>query len=239
MAKKYLIFNHIPKCGGTSFRHMFFDACQDPNNFFYKKPIYISCITHNNLILDGRDKDKIECAKLILHPKTCLFIDHCKYMSLENIFNLNPLLCYRVISIRHPIDRILSYNNVGGGEHSRSILYSVDELLNNEQSLINMINSYGFFLMNYATLNCSNTINEKYNMAKNIYKNNYNFIFDLDNLDKYIELFNSKNPFNLKLKNIHKNKTEIKKNYPIELIKKIEKLIEPEINLYFDIKNII
>lgn len=220
---KYLIYNHIPKCAGSSFRTIFLDACYQPDNFFYKKPLYISTITHNNLTLDSCEN--IECVKKLIHPQTSLFIDHSKYNNIENLFSLNKKECYRVTCIREPVSRILSHNDF-------FVKIPVETLLNNDHELNRLIKICGKLMMWYVIDQLQETGVSEYDFAYNIYSNEYNFIFRLENLDEDIDIFNKINPFNLSLSNQHKNKNKIKQNYPDELIQKIRNKIPEEIELY-------
>jgi hypothetical protein len=220
---QYLVFNHIPKCGGTSFRRMIYRAClKNDGNNFYEQPIYISDLTHNNITL-GQESNV--CIKKIIHPKTKVFVDHSKYLQIENIFDLNKSLTYRSVCVRNPIDRIISHNEF-------FCRIPIDDLLNNEKSLDALIYDCGKLYMNYVTYNINASDQEKYDIAKDIYKNCYNFIFHLHTLDKDIEIFNKTNPFNLKLNNIITNKSSNKPNYPNDLIEKIKSKIPLEIDLY-------
>lgn len=219
---KYLVFNHIPKCGGTSFREMFYDACRKKDNFFFNKPIYISSFTHDNMMLNNLNIK-------ILSPDTKLFIDHNKYHIIEDLFNISDNQCYRITCIREPVSRILSHN-------SFFTKIPVESLLNDQHSFDRLINTCGKLLMWYATPNSKQNIKNRYELAYDIYKNNYNFIFRLENLITDIDTFNQMNPFNLKLCYKHSNINKKKENYPYQLIEKIKLSIEDEIKLYEKLK---
>lgn len=226
---KYLIFNHIPKCAGTSFRKMFFDSCYEPSSFFYKKPIYISTLTHNNITLDST---KIENIQNILHKDTCLFIDHSKYNNIETVFNLRHEECYRITCIRDPVERILSHNDF-------FTKIPINVLINDEKQLNRLINTCGKLMMWYvvdAMVDKKNLM-DPYDFAYDTYKHKYNFIFKLENLQKDIEIFNHINPFNINLINQKYNTNNKKQNCPKELVQKIKHKIPQEILLYKKLGN--
>lgn len=223
MKYQRFIYNHIPKCGGSSFRDMLHNACTTNNgNFFFRKPIYISTVTHNNISIDEIDQDTV---KKIIHPNTCLFIDHSKYNTIEKIFNIPENICYRSTCVREPISRILSHNDF-------FVKIPVESLLNDESELDRLIKVCGKLMMWYATPHSNDTDTNRYNLAKTIYKTKYKFIFCLENIDNDINHFNQINPFGLKLNKLYRNINQNKQSYSEELIDKIKSKIPEEIELY-------
>lgn len=220
---RYLIFNHIPKCAGTSFRRMFFNACYNPDNFFYKKNMYISTITHSNITLDSYKN--IDSIKELLHPETSLFIDHSKFNNIENLFNINKNHCYRISCIREPVSRILSHNDF-------FIKIPEETLLNNQNEFNRLINTCGKLMMQYVIGQAPGTAIDPYDFAYSVYLKEYSFIFRIESLEEDIQHFNNVNPFNLKLTNEHHNSNKKRQNYSQELIEKISSRIPQEIELY-------
>lgn len=185
----YLVFNHVPKCAGTSIRYMFYNGCKN-NDFFNQYPMYIPPYTHGNICLEEHPHffDAI-------HVGTRLFLDHSKSYFLEKIFNLNINNTYRILSIRNPVDRFISH-----------MIYF--DKINPDDCSIDLlklkVKRYGNIFIEYLTTNLileqkdyidSET---KYNIAKKEIKK-YNFIFHFEKFSESIQQFNSINPFNINL----------------------------------------
>ena len=100
---KYLILNHIPRCGGSSLRKGIYEGLKN-NEYFQQAPYYISQYSHANICL-------YEQTHLIeaIHPDTLLFIDHSPTFFIEDTFNLNLEDSYRILTLRNPLSRIVSH----------------------------------------------------------------------------------------------------------------------------------
>lgn len=220
----HIVFNHIPRCGGSSLRYMFFDACTQ-NNYFIKNPMYISEYTHNNLCLE-QSPQFIET----INENTKIFFDHSRSYFFETIFKLNISNTYRIINIRNPIEKFISH------------LYFFDKLFPDQcsyQTLKNKINQYGHDVINYLTYyNYKEQyldIETRYNIAKEELKK-YNFIFNLNKFKDSITKFNEQNPFNLQLQEQHINNSNIDKTkISKKTLLNIKHLIQYEILLLKDL----
>lgn len=211
--KPYFVLNHVPKCAGTSLRRSIFKDCStNPDNHFYGNCIYVSTITHSNICIE---KDGIGC----LSNQTRVFVDHSRYGVIEKLFGLNDIDVYTCLTIRNPIDRILSHNNFFTD-------ISTEKLLTDEESFRKLITICGNIIQHYMLYE---------NIMEKI--NTYDFIFNATNQEQSIEKFNDMNPYRFKLDNVYTNVTnkDKKKNYPEELITKIQKAIPKEIDLYHQI----
>jgi hypothetical protein len=219
----HIVFNHVPKCGGSSLRHMFYEACIK-NDYFIKNPMYIPLCTHNNICLE----EKPEFIETI-HEHTKIFFDHSKTYFFEETFNLDIKNTYRILNIRNPIERFISH------------LYFFDKLFPHQcsyQTLKNKTKQYGntiiSYLTNYKYGEQNLDVETKYHLAKEELKK-YNFIFNLNKFNQSISEFNLNNPFNLVLEEKHINNSTISK---IDISKKtlinIKHLIQYEILLLKD-----
>jgi len=214
--KPYFILNHIPKCAGSSLRKAIFTDCTtNTENHFYGNVLYISTITHGNINIENHG---IEC----LSKQTRVFVDHSRYGFVEEKFNIKPETAYRCLTIRNPIDRIISHNNFFSQ-------IDVDQLLNDDQSFKKLIAICGNILSFYMR---EESVIERLN--------SYDFIFDASHQQQSIDRFNSENPYRFNLENIYTNKTseDTKKTYPVELINKITQSIPYEIEIYHKIRRI-
>jgi hypothetical protein len=219
----HIVFNHVPKCGGSSLRYMFYEACIK-NDYFIKNPMYIPLCTHNNICL----QEKPEFIEII-HENTKIFFDHSRSYFFEQKFNLNIENTYRILNIRNPIERFISH------------LYFFDRLFPNQcsyETLKSKTKEYGNCVLHYLIyyIYGQQKLDEetKYNIAKEELKK-YNFIFNLNKFKQSISEFNLNNPFNLVLEEKHINNSTIPK---IDISKKtllnIKHLIQYEILLLKD-----
>lgn len=210
---KYLVINHIPRCGGSSLRKSFHDAAKN-NNHFNKYPVYISSHTHNNICLH-EDPYLIKS----IHPDTLLFMDHSPSFFIEQSFNLDISLTYRAITIRNPVSRIISHIHFFYQNHIDTLPKVVLE---------SYLSKYGNLTINYLTnINSSDeSLKKKYSIAKKNLQE-YNFIFKVEE-QKLMEKFNSDNPFELHLSNHHLNKSPIDRN--LHVSSKTKNIIYKHIN---------
>lgn len=219
----HIVFNHVPKCGGSSLRHMFYEACIK-SDYFVQNPMYIPLCTHNNICLE----EKPEFIQTI-HENTKIFFDHSKIYFLEETFNLDIKNTYRILNIRNPIERFISH------------LYFFDRLFPDQcsyESLKNKTKEYGncvlHYLISYTYRQQKLDIETKYNIAKEELKK-YNFIFNLNKFNQCILEFNLNNPFNLYLEEKHINDSNISKiNISKKTLINIKHLIQYEILLLKD-----
>jgi hypothetical protein len=219
----HIVFNHVPKCGGSSLRHMFFDACIN-NNYFIKYPMYISSYTHSNLCLE-------EMPQFIstINEKTRLFFDHSKSYFFEDTFKLDITNVYRIINIRNPVERFISH------------LYFFDRLFPHQCSyaiLKNKTKQYGHAVISYLTdykyKEQNLDIETKYYIAKEELKK-YNFIFNLNKFNQSISEFSLNNPFGLYLQEQHINNSNLAKiDISNKTLINIKHLIQYEILLLKD-----
>jgi len=202
---KYLILNHIPRCGGSSLRKSIYDGIKN-NSHFRHDPAYISDHTHSNICLYEKPQ-LIEA----IHPETLLFIDHSPAFFLEDNFNLPISDTYRIITLRNPLSRIISHIHFFYEQHIDTIPDNI---------LINYLKQFGnltiHFLTKYQYPNLS--LQQQYKEAKNILKD-YQFYFQVEN-QKLCEVFNSSNPFELHIPNYHINRSSIDSTIKINQITK-------------------
>ena len=219
----YIVFNHIPKCGGSSLREMFYNACLS-HELFSKCQLFISSYTHENICLQEHRE-----AIYVLHKQTKVFFDHSHAYFFEDTFNLDISKTFRIINIRNPIHRFISH------------MYFFDRISPEQCSykvLKQKVKQYGLVYIDYLTL-------QKYNQQKldletrlNIAKEElekYSFVFILEKFRDCVEQFNITNPFELRLEEKHINESNGKN---LKLSKRtlynIKKLIEPDIILLKD-----
>jgi hypothetical protein len=219
-----IVFNHIPKCAGSSLRHMFYEACLN-NDFFARSPMYIPLLTHENMCLQECSADVIKS----IHTKSRIFFDHSYSYFIEQTFGLNINETFRIINIRNPIKRFISH---------MLFFDKIDPNTCSYDTLKNKTKEYGNLTINYLSLyNYSDPkidIETRYSISCNELKK-YNFIFNIENITECISHFNLNNPFGLKLE---EQKINININNHINLSKKtlynIKQLIELEILLLKD-----
>lgn len=219
---KYLIINHIPRCGGSSIKQSFFQAYKY-HQYFSNYPVFIPDYTHNSISL-------YENPQLIkaIHPDTKLFIDHSPALFLEKHFKLNIEETYRFITIRHPVDRIISHIEFFYEQPFEQLDITIIKAF---------INRFGNLTIEYLTNGIdrykNKSLEEKTLISIDILKN-YNFIFKVEE-QKLMEEFNSTNPFEIHLSNFHLNRSKIPdrkkisqkfKNIIYNNIKKEIKLLE-------------
>lgn len=220
MQYKYLVLNHIPRCGGTSLRKSFFEAAKT-NQYFCTYPIYISGFTHNNISL-YRQQNLIDA----IHKNTLMFIDHSPDSFIQDSFQLEHDLVYKILTLRNPIDRMISHI---------SFFYNKDISSISKSLLGTLIQQYGQLTISFLTdyTHSSFDITDKLMIAKEKIKE-YNFIFKVEE-QKLCEIFNNKNPFSLQLKNYHLQRSNSNfynieqniKNYIYKYIKQEVELLEP------------
>jgi hypothetical protein len=191
---KYLILNHIPRCGGSSFRKSIYEGIKS-NSYFQQSPAYISQYTHANICL--YEQPHLFDA---IHPNTLLFIDHSPTFCIEDYFNINLSEAYRVLTLRHPVSRIISHIHFFYGRHIDSLSPVI---------LKNYLNRYGHLTIDYLTTYKykDKSLNEKFSLAKSIIKD-YQFYFKIED-QKLCEIFNDTNPFELHIPNYHLNASPV------------------------------
>ena len=199
---KYLVLNHIPRCGGSSLRQSFFVASKT-HDYFGSYPIYISGHSHGNICL----YDNPHYIQSI-HKDTLMFIDHSPAFFIEQAFNLNISETYRMLTIRNPIDRFISHIHFFYKQHIDSI---------SKLSLQNQIDKFGHMTINYLTMahnkHKDKSLNAKYKISQSLLKE-YNFIFQVEN-QHLMEQFNSTNPFAIHIPNFHTNHSPIDSTLPV------------------------
>jgi hypothetical protein len=214
-----IIFNHIPKCGGSSFKTSLYKACLS-NPYFSQTPIYISEFTHNNICLQ-KDNQYIP----IIHNDTKLFADHSYAYFFEKTFNLDISSTFRIISIRHPILRFISH------------MYFFDKL-NPEYCSYNILKEktkeYGNITIDYLTYfkygHLNLDIETKYNIAiEELSK--YNFIIKSDYMNESITELNHNNPFGLILEESRVNTNNYNANISKKVLQNLKSLLQFEILL--------
>lgn len=203
--KPYIVVNHVPKCAGSSLRRAFYDAVVlNPDNYFFGKVLYISTITHGNTCIETDGSNFIS-------DQTRLFIDHSKCNKIEEALNINPNKCYKILTIRDPISRIISHNNF-------FCRFDTEELLNNEELFNKLIGICGNLICNYS----KNDLEQ------------YDFIFNCSDFNRSVGIFNSINPYDLKLSTVRTNCTPytMKQYYSDILLDRIRQAIPEEIEIY-------
>lgn len=219
----HIVFNHVPKCAGSSLRYMFYEACLNNKNFA-RYPMYIPLCTHENICLQEYN-DAIN----VIHKDSKVFFDHSHAYFLEDTFNLNINSTYRIINIRNPIFRFISH------------MYFFDKISPEQcsyETLKLKTQEYGTVVINYLTQsrykNQELDIETKLNIAKKELEK-YNFIFVLEQFPHCIQKFNEINPFSLVLQ---EQKINLSDSANLKISKKvlynIKTLIEPEIILLKD-----
>lgn len=224
---KYLILNHIPRCGGSSLRKSFFEAASS-NQYFNRYPIYVSSYSHNNISL-------YNTPELVpaIHQDTLLFIDHSPFSFIERAFNLENSLVYRITTLRNPLSRIISHINFFYNQPLDSITQTVLDFV------LDTVGHLTIYYLTRATSHQYKSLTEKTKIASSILKDEYHFIFKVEE-QKLLETFNDNNPFNLQLENYHINQssgiynvnTKIQ-NYIYKKIKNEYKLLENFYDLDF------
>jgi hypothetical protein len=215
---KYLVLNHVPRCGGSSLRKSIYDGIKN-NLHFQQFPAYISDYTHSNICL----YDKPHLIEAI-HPQTLLFVDHSPAFFLEDNFNISIDDTYRILTLRNPLSRLISHIHYFYEQHIDSI---------SETVLKNHLEQFGNLTISFLT-KCRYPdlpIQEQYEEAKEIIKD-YQFYFKVEN-QQLCEIFNSLNPFELHIPNYHINRSSI--NNMAEISSKTKNIIydkiKPEIKL--------
>lgn len=219
---KYLVFNHVPKCAGTSIRHMIYQACL--NSKLAGCPLYIPPYTHENICLQERP-ESVD----IISKNSRVFMDHSYAYFFEDYFNLDVSNTYRIINIRHPVDRFISHMLFFDKLHPECCSY---------KDLVTKTSQYGFILINYLTLTRYATqdldIETRYKIAETELSK-YDWVFKQEDLVTSISEFNQNNPFDLTLEEVSLNKSE---HENIEISRRrlsdIEKLLKLEIDLLRD-----
>jgi hypothetical protein len=191
---KYLILNHIPRCGGSSLRQAIYN-CIKTNKHFQQGPAYISNHTHANICL--YEQPHLTEA---IHPDTLLFIDHSPTFCIEDYFNIDLSSAYRALTLRNPLSRIISHVHFFYGRHIDSLSPMI---------LNNYFNRYGNLTIEYLTQYKykHKSLAEKLALAKSIIKD-YQFFFKVED-QKLCEIFNNTNPFELHMANYHINTSPI------------------------------
>lgn len=191
---KYLIVNHIPRCGGSSLRKSIYEGIKS-NSYFQQAPAYISQYTHANICL-------YEQPHLLdaIHPNTLLFIDHSPTFCIEDYFQINILEAYRALTLRHPLSRIISHIHFFYGRHIDTLSTVV---------LNNYLHRYGDLTIHYVTKYkyVDKSLNDKFAIAESIIKD-YQFLFKVED-QKLGEAFNATNPFELHIPNYHINQSRV------------------------------
>ena len=197
---KYLILNHIPRCGGSSIRKSIYNAIKT-NNHFSQAPYYISEFSHANICLYDQPH-LIEA----IHPETLLFIDHSPSFFLEDIFKIPIDQTYRILTLREPLSRIVSHIHYFYNRH-------IDTL--SEIILKNYLEKFGHMTIWYLTQHkhSNESLTKKYKIAKKTIKD-YQFYFKVED-QKLCELFNDTNPFQLHIPNYHINHSPVDSSLPI------------------------
>lgn len=195
MNKKYLILNHIPRCGGSSLRDAFYKATFGKNKFLP----YISSNTHANICLS----ETPELAKAI-HKQTNIFIDHSDAGVIENLFGLEDEKVYKILTIRDPVERFISHIHFFSHE-------KVTEMHDSE--LDESINQFGRVFSDKLSrhMNPKNK-QESIHIAKKTL-DDYDFIFKIEDKSCY-ERFNETNPFGITLEQTHSNQSKIEESVP-------------------------
>jgi hypothetical protein len=211
---KYLILNHIPRCGGSSLKKGIYDGIKN-NKYFQQAPAYISEYTHANICL-YENPHLIEA----IHPSTLLFIDHSPSFFIEDNFNLSINDTYRILTLRNPVLRLVSHIHFFYDKHINSISESI---------LKNHLEQFGNLTISFLS-KCrfpGLLLQQQYEEAKNIIKD-YQFYFKVED-QKLCETFNSSNPFELHIPNYHINKSSVGKI--IEINQKTKNIIYDKIKL--------
>jgi hypothetical protein len=211
---KYLVLNHIPRCGGSSLRKSIYDGIKK-NLHFQQGPTYISDHTHSNICL-------YEKPHLIqsIHPETLLFVDHSPSFFIEDNFNLPIDYTYRILTLRNPLSRIISHVHYFYEQNIDSIP---------ENLLKNYLEQFGNLTITFLT-KCRYpdlSIQEQYLEAKTIIKE-YQFYFKVED-QKLCEIFNSTNPFELHIPNYHLNRSSL--GSTISINQKTKNIIYDKIKL--------
>jgi hypothetical protein len=215
---KYLVLNHIPRCGGSSLKKSIYDGIKN-NAYFQQTPAYISEYTHSNICLYEKPH-LIEA----IHGDTLLFIDHSPTFFIENNFKLPIENTYRILTLRNPVSRIISHIHFFYTTHINHITKDI---------LINYLEQFGNLTIDYLT-KCQFPdipLQQKYKEAKKIIED-YQFYFQVEK-QKLCEIFNSSNPFELHIPNYHINRSLV--NTMAEINPKVKNIIystiKPEIKL--------
>ena len=195
MNKKYLILNHIPRCGGSSLRNAFYEATFGKKKFLP----YISSKTHGNICLS----ETPELAKAI-HKKTNIFIDHSDSGFIEKSFGLEDENVYKILTIRDPVDRFISH-----------VHFFCDKKITkmHDSELDESINQFGRVFSNKLSRHMNpKSIEESISIATKIL-DSYDFIFKTEDKNCY-ERFNDTNPLGVFLQKVEINQSKIEENIP-------------------------
>jgi len=165
----------------------------------------------------------------IISKNSRVFVDHSYAYFFEDYFNLDVSSTYRIINIRHPVDRFISHMLFFDKLHPECCSY---------KDLVAKTSQYGFIFINYLTLTRYATqdldIETRYKIAQEELLK-YDLVFKQEDLVTSISEFNQNNPFNLTLEEVSLNKSEYAN---IEISRRrlsdIEKLLKLEIDLLRD-----
>ncbi len=205
-----VVFNHIEKCGGSSLRKAFFKAFSKK---LKKEEMYIPTVSCPNMCIQNCDDKTVEPYK-----ECKLFFDHSRFMEIEDRFNLEDV--YRITSVRHPLERMISHY----------YFFDNQDSIDFEKRDIKWIRNYckrigNLHIRKIADKEISNShdLEKVYQSAiKNIKK--FDFVFILAQLSHCIRKFNKSNPFKVKLDdkfhlNVGKKKKQLTDKHIINIVK--------------------
>jgi len=227
---KSFVFTHIPKCGGSSFRHYLADCAI--NSGVIKNNIYIpeTLGIKNNENLDQLNQEKL---KKVAQKKLVILGDHSKF-NVHRRKNLNIQSPFYFTILREPIKRVVSHYNHfyydRGYGNSKDITLNELEPLRLRQILFGFNNLMVDYLSN-RNPKIEPTITT-YTLKRAIFnlENHFGCFAILENIDTSIKLLKKYSPSFLTFEN----------NLPFENVSKtkaapISEMVKDEIiknNLY-------
>lgn len=191
---KYLIINHIPRCGGSSLRKSFYEASKN-NNYFNQYPIYIAGYTHEDVCLF----DDPYLVKAI-HKHTLLYFDHSPHLYIEKTFGIDTKDSYKILTLRNPVDRFVSHIHYFQKIHINNL---------SKETIERYISRFGHCTIQQLTnfTHKDKSLKQRLIISQSVIKE-YQFIFQLED-QKLSEIFTDNNPFGLRLPNFHINRSSI------------------------------
>lgn len=216
----HIVFNHIPKCAGSSLRHMLYHACLNHESLS-RCPLYIPPYTHENMCLQQR-----EDVADVIQKSTKVFFDHSSGYFFEEAFGLAPEATYRIISIRNPIHRFISHMYYFDKINPDYCSYKI---LKQKAAQYGLVFTHCLTDVYYHDQKLD--IETRLNIAKNELAK-YDFVFQVEYFRECLQRFNNTNPFGLRLEEQLLNESNSQLlDISTKTMLNIRKLLEPDIIL--------